>query len=596
MRLLWHLPLLFILTLHHVAVDASPRAHRGGKGAKNDSDIEFVNDRMPIVSVSPVFCWRPGGYTISSRDIRDRLERYVAETNKEEDGSTQISLGHSRPVIPLVIEGARYYNLMRGRQHMILYLLRNVFAEVRLTGTVYGDGVVAGKSKSLSQMGIHVHSSPFGAEEQPRHGLMKQWLQDLGEENAIDLSGTRLFQLMGSAFKWDTFVPINPVENTLVFIVGQEDTDISIKCHYQGIQFARVLLFIVGATLLTSAPKLSRSFTFQLTTESFLGTLVGFIVLGVLLWRKATLRNSLAFGMFSLLGSMIPTMYGKWANIGAALWSMEWWQWLLAYAIPSFLFLMSFFYIWGPITGERPLKIITLTLRVVALAMMWLPTTSNTGFFGLVVLVPLIKALWLLLGAMYWYMCKKLCRQKRRPLSEEEYKQHVAIATEVGLSDLRNKIKEDFGEYFLRLPEDAGVEAFLFAFFGEEDVDSSLRTEKSEIHVDADGRRTDPRDADADDDVDDEDIIREMEDFEDFVEKESATPRRPHTRVDKVQTLHRVLRSSERQSSRGRWSTPSNRRHQRRRLSFSRRPGPTTPPADEVEYASEGSAENGSMT
>lgn len=134
----------------------------------------------------------------------------------------------------------------------------------------------------------------------------------------------------------------------------------------------------------------------------------------------------------------------------------------------------------------------------------------------------------------------------------------------------------------------------MFAFFGEEDVSPSLRMEKSDVKIDAEGRRTDPREEYDDADENEEEVIRAMEDFQDLAEARSTTPRR-HPSADKVRSLYRALQSSERKQHYQRRSLTPSGRNLQRRMSFSRRPGPTTPPANEVEYASgsEGSA-NGS--
>ena len=54
------------------------------------------------------------------------------------------------------------------------------------------------------------------------------------EGNGIDISGTNLFQLMSSPVHGDTYVPLSPVDDTLILAVGKPNHDISIQFEYQG--------------------------------------------------------------------------------------------------------------------------------------------------------------------------------------------------------------------------------------------------------------------------------------------------------------------------------------------------------------------------
>ena len=62
-------------------------------------------------------------------------------------------------------------------------------------------------------------------------------------DGAMEMSGIRLLQLTSATLRKDTYIPINPLENTDLFIIGPEDTEITVRFKYH-CKIVKCLLYL----------------------------------------------------------------------------------------------------------------------------------------------------------------------------------------------------------------------------------------------------------------------------------------------------------------------------------------------------------------
>ncbi|XP_058888153.1 nuclear envelope integral membrane protein 2 isoform X1 [Acipenser ruthenus] len=206
----------------------------------------------------------------------------------------------------------------------------------------------------------------------------------------------------------------------------------------------RLSLFVIGILLLFSARRLCRNTVFYYTVGISLGILSIFILTLFVLRRFTPKKKTFLFmlsGCSYLSYMAVQQVVNHWDEIRT-----DYWRYAVGYLLFSGFLSFAVCYKHGPITNKQSLNLLTWTLQIIALLLMYLGITYPPAAYAVISILVASKAL-AFSGVLIcriirgiFQILKKSFKAKEleiRLLSEEEYRKQGDTETRASLQELR---------------------------------------------------------------------------------------------------------------------------------------------------------------
>ncbi|OCT92844.1 hypothetical protein XELAEV_18015910mg [Xenopus laevis] len=263
------------------------------------------------------------------------------------------------------------------------------------------------------------------------------------EEKLKEMETFNMFDLFSSFLKEklnDTFIYVDLYSNKTCIKVHVIDTD-----TYYSVALSRgfdprlCFLFLCGLLLFFYGDALSRSQLFFYSTGITIGMLASMLILVFMLSKLMPKKSpfvALLLGGWSVSIYIIQLVF---KNLQAI--CSEYWQYLLGYlGIVGFVS-FAFCYKYGPLENDRSINILTWTLQLIGLLLMYISVQIQHIAVTMVVIAFCTKQIEYPVQWIY-ILYRKIKRKRAKPspprlLTEEEYRKQGEIETRKALEELR---------------------------------------------------------------------------------------------------------------------------------------------------------------
>ncbi|XP_043939590.1 nuclear envelope integral membrane protein 1 [Protopterus annectens] len=242
----------------------------------------------------------------------------------------------------------------------------------------------------------------------------------------------------------DTSVTVDLFSNETCFMVEPVEKGVPYSVStVRYLDVKLILIFLAGLLLFFYAETLSRSQVFYYSTGMSVGILASLIILIFMISRLLPKKSPfyvLLLGGWSFSLYVIQLVI---QNLQSIL--HGYWQYVLGYVSVVGFVSFAVCYKYGPLEEERSINILSWTLQLVGLLLMYAGIQVNKIAVALIIVAICTKnmeypAHWLYrhISAAY----RKICRVKEKPvpprlLTEEEYQKQAEEETRTALEDLR---------------------------------------------------------------------------------------------------------------------------------------------------------------
>ena len=175
---------------------------------------------------------------------------------------------------------------------------------------------------------------------------------------------------------------LSPFDDACVGIQTSEGYNISL--HWKYVNYGMVIITLAGLTMFMMAPKLCRNTFFHYTTGISLGLLMSVVILTYLVQRK--FKQSLFSWVGVAYSLAVYLMTRTWYNIKEYL-TEQYFHLVVGYIFTAGLISFAVIYRMGPPSDHRTLNLITWSMQLVALCMIFLSSYHQTASLALIIAV-----------------------------------------------------------------------------------------------------------------------------------------------------------------------------------------------------------------
>ena len=175
---------------------------------------------------------------------------------------------------------------------------------------------------------------------------------------------------------------LSPFENACVGIQTTEGYTISL--HWKHVNYGMVAITIAGLARFLMAPRLCRNTFFHYTTGISVGLLMSVVILTYLVQRK--FQKSLFSWVGVAYSLSVYLMTRTWFNIKEYL-TEQYFHLVVGYVLAAGLISFAVIYRMGPPSDHRTLNLITWSMQLVAVVMVFLSSYHQTASTALILLI-----------------------------------------------------------------------------------------------------------------------------------------------------------------------------------------------------------------
>jgi len=254
----------------------------------------------------------------------------------------------------------------------------------------------------------------------------------------VDLAKLRESTWFYSGLPWRSKdFKLSPFDDACVGIQTSEGYSISL--HWKYVNYAMVIITAAGLTMFMMAPKLCRNTFFHYTTGISLGLLMSVVILTFLVQRR--FKQSVLSWVGVAYSLAIYLMTRTWYNIKEYL-TEQYFHLVIGYIFTAGLISFAVIYRMGPPSDHRTLNLITWSMQLVALCMIFLSSYHQTASLALIIAVVSWAAIPAKLkSGVNTQIRKRFFKPKIKLLSEEEYNTQAHLETKKALAELKSFCK-----------------------------------------------------------------------------------------------------------------------------------------------------------
>ena len=175
---------------------------------------------------------------------------------------------------------------------------------------------------------------------------------------------------------------ISPFENACVGIQTVEGYTISLQ--WKHVNYMMLSITIAGLTMFMMAPKLCRNTFFHYTTGISVGLLLSLVIMTYLLQRRV--KQSLFSWVGVVYSFSLYLMTKTWYNIKEYL-TEQYFHLVVGYVLIAGLISFGVIYRMGPPSDHRTLNLITWSMQLVALVMIFVSSYHQTASTALIIMI-----------------------------------------------------------------------------------------------------------------------------------------------------------------------------------------------------------------
>ena len=199
----------------------------------------------------------------------------------------------------------------------------------------------------------------------------------------VDLAKLRESTWFYSGLPWRSKdFKLSPFDDACVGIQTSEGYSISL--HWKYVNYAMVIITMAGLTMFMMAPKLCRNTFFHYTTGISLGLLMSVVILTYLVQRR--FKQSVFSWVGVAYSLAVYLMTRTWYNIKEYL-TEQYFHLVIGYIFIAGLISFAVIYRMGPPSDHRTLNLITWSMQLVALCMIFLSSYHQTASLALIIAV-----------------------------------------------------------------------------------------------------------------------------------------------------------------------------------------------------------------
>jgi len=233
---------------------------------------------------------------------------------------------------------------------------------------------------------------------------------------------------------------ISPFENACVGIQTVKGYTISLQ--WKHVNYMMLAVTMASLAMFLMAPKLCRNTFFHYTTGISVGLLLSLVIMTYLLQRRV--KQSLFSWVGVVYSFSLYLMTKTWYNIKEYL-TEQYFHLVVGYILIAGLISFGVIYRMGPPSDHRTLNLITWSMQLVALVMIFVSSYHQTASTALIITIVSWAAIpaWIKSG-VNTQVRKRFFKPKVKLLSEDEYNTQAHIETKKALEELK---------HFVRSPE-----------------------------------------------------------------------------------------------------------------------------------------------